>query len=82
MHMTQVEQHIAHKEHRCTWCWQMVLIGDRYKRYRYYENGEAGTVKLHPECYVAMCEASAEEGGYIEWTPGQERPDISKGEFV
>lgn len=32
------------------------------------------TMREHPECYEAMCEAAEEEGGWIEWTPGQERP--------
>ena len=43
-------------------------------RYRWYDSGEAATVKMHPECHKAMHEAAREEGGYIEWTPGQERP--------
>lgn len=74
MHTTEVETHVAHKKHSCGWCCQIILPGDMYKRYRYYDGGDAGTVKLHPECYAAMCEAASEEGGYIEWTPGQDRP--------
>lgn len=74
MHMTEVETHKARKAHRCEWCWQRIDEGTGYKRYRYYNSGEVGTVKMHPECYVAMLEAAREEGGYIEWVPGQERP--------
>ena len=75
MHMTEVETHKARKAHRCEWCWQRIDDGTEYKRYRYY-GGEASTVKMHPECYDAMQEAASEEGGYIEWTPGQERPEV------
>ena len=74
MHMPEVETHKARKAHRCGWCWQRIDDGTEYKRYRYYGGGEASTVKMHPECYDAMQEAAREEGGYIEWTPGMERP--------
>lgn len=30
---------------------------------------------MHPECYDVMQEAAAEEDGWFEWCPGQERPD-------
>lgn len=76
---TEATEHVAQKRHRCTWCWQTIAIGDQYKRYRYFDGGDAGTVKMHPECYGAMQEAAAEEGGFLEWTPGMERPVISKG---
>ena len=74
MHATAPETHKARKAHRCQWCWQRIDEGTEYKRYRYYDSGEASTVKMHPECYDAMQEAAREEGGYIEWTPGMERP--------
>lgn len=72
--MTPTEQHKARKQHRCDWCWQFIVVGETYKRYRYYNGGDAGTVRMHPECYEAMQDAASEEGGFIEWTPGQERP--------
>lgn len=74
MHSTQVETHTAAKPHRCDWCWQRIDAGTAYNRYRCYGGGDASTVKMHPECYGAMQEAAREEGGWIEWTPGQERP--------
>lgn len=43
-------------------------------RYRFYSQGDVGTVKMHPECHHAMLKIAKEEGGWIEWTPGQERP--------
>lgn len=72
-HHTEPTEHKARIPHRCDWCWQVVKSGDQYKRYRYYDGGDAGTVKMHPECHEAMQEAAREEGGVIEWTPGQER---------
>lgn len=73
-HCTEAETHKAKKVHQCEWCWQRIEIGEQYMRYRFFDGGEAGTVKAHPECYDAIQEYAREEGGYIEWTPGQERP--------
>lgn len=76
-YLTEVETHKARKAHRCEWCWQCIEIGSQYKRYRFYNGGDVGTVKAHIECYDAMQDAAYEEGGYIEWTPGQDRPCIA-----
>lgn len=73
-HTTEPTTQHAKKRHRCEWCWQLIEPGDQYKRYRYYDGGDAGTVKMHPECFDAMQKEASEEGGYFEWTPGMERP--------
>lgn len=80
MHMTEVETHKARKAHRCEWCWQRIDEGTEYKRYRYYDGGEAATIKMHPECMEAMQEEAAHWGGDFEWTPGQERPKVDADE--
>ena len=80
MHMTEVETHKARKAHRCEWCWQRIDEGTEYKRYRYYDGGEAATIKMHPECMDAMQEEAAHWGGDFEWTPGQERPKVDADE--
>ena len=64
----------AAKRHRCDWCWQFVEPGELYRRYRLWDGGEASTVKMHTECHDAMQADALAEGGWIEWTPGQERP--------
>jgi len=73
-HITEVKTHMARKAHRCEWCWQRIDDGTEYKRYRYFDGGEAATIKMHPECMDAMQEEAAYWGGDFEWTPGQERP--------
>lgn len=73
-HCTPDETHRARKAHRCDWCWQSINSGETYKRYRCYMDGDASTVRMHPECHGAMLEEARLEGGWIEWTPGQERP--------
>ena len=80
MHMTEVETHKARKAHRCEWCWQRIDEGAEYKRYRYYDGGDAATIKMHPECMEAMQEEAAYWGGDFEWTPGQERPKVGADE--
>lgn len=74
---TETETHVARKRHRCDWCWQFIEPGERYSRYRYFDGGDAGTVKMHTECHEAMQEAAREEGGWFEWSPGQERPEVA-----
>ena len=74
MSQTLTETHRARKRHRCSWCWQFIEPGDMYHKYRWFDGGDASTVKSHPECYEAIEEAVREEGGFYEWTPGQERP--------
>jgi hypothetical protein len=71
---TETTAQKARKRHRCTWCWEFIEPGEQYKRYRYFDGGDAGTVKLHPECHEAMLQDAAEWGPRFEWTPGQERP--------
>ena len=79
-HQTETTTQNARAKYRCTWCWQCIQVGDEYKRYRYFDGGDAGTVKMHPECYEAMLEMAGEEGGQIEWVPGMERPaTLQKG---
>ena len=60
--MSEVETPTAVKQHRCCWCWQMIEAGEQYRRYRYWADGDAGTVKLHAECFKAMQDAAADEG--------------------
>lgn len=76
---TEATQQRSRKPRRCSWCWQFIETGHLYKRYRYYREGDAGTACMHPECFDAMQEAAEAEGGWIEWTPGQERPQPTEG---
>lgn len=78
MNTTETKTHKARKSHKCDWCCHHIESGELYKRYRWFGRDEASTVKMHPECYAAMQEAAVfEESGYIEWTPGQERPTLN-----
>lgn len=74
MTQTVTETHKARKRHRCSWCWEHIEVGATYRRYRWFGHGDASTVRTHPECYQAILDEIASEGGEIEWTPGQERP--------
>lgn len=71
---TETTTHCAIKQHRCTWCWQFIEPGEQYRRYRFFDGGDVGTVKMHPECFDAMQAEVAEWGYGFEWTPCQERP--------
>lgn len=38
----------------CDWCGESIEIGERYARWRYYDQGDASTVRTHPECLAAI----------------------------
>ena len=71
MHCTETETRKARKTHLCMSCGELVNVGDEYKRWRCYDSGDVGTVKMHPECYAAMQDAAQDNGGDIEFTPGE-----------
>ncbi|NKI68895.1 hypothetical protein GN109_05635 [Collimonas pratensis] len=51
----------AKKKHRCSYCGHIIQVGETYKRYRYFDGGDAGTVKIHPECLLAFHELSSHD---------------------
>jgi len=67
-------QRTARKRHRCIWCWQFIEPGSSYVDERSVADGDIQAHKWHPECRAAMLQDAADEGGVIEWIPGQERP--------
>ena len=70
MHCTETETRKARKTHLCMSCGERVNVGDEYKRWRCYDSGDVGTVKMHPECYAAHCKsADGYGGGPWEFTP-------------
>ena len=71
MHCTPLETLKARKSYRCTSCGKVIAVGEKYYRWRSYTDGDAGTNKMHPECY----EMHDAEGGQWEYTPfSYERP--------
>lgn len=68
---TQTE-HIkaAKKKHRCDWCGERINEGTDYYRWRHFDGGDAGTCKIHPECYSAL-QATPHSELIDGWTPGQ-----------
>ena len=53
MYCTETQTLKARKIHVCMSCGEAIQIGDEYKRWRCYDNGDAGTVKMHNECLAA-----------------------------
>lgn len=41
----------AKKEHKCSWCGEKILLGESYKRWRWYDSSDVTTCKLHDECF-------------------------------
>ena len=71
----------SRKLRRCDWCGESVHIGEPYNSYRWREGSDGGTVTIHPECLEAMRRTSREEGGWLEWWPGENVRGKSWGEM-
>jgi hypothetical protein len=51
----------ARKEHRCTWCGQTIIVGEKYVRWASYDGGYCDTNKMHDECHeVAVADGPFE----------------------
>ena len=76
MHCTDPETLTARKTHHCMSCGELVNPGEKYTRWRCYDSGDVGTVKMHPECHAMHSdEARGMGGGPWEFTPfSYERP--------
>lgn len=77
MYCTDPEKLKARKPHRCISCGEPVNPGEQYMRWRCYDGGDAGTMKMHSECYD-MHKADS-DGGPWEFTPyDSPRPKTAK----
>ena len=75
MYCTPTETLKARKPHRCMSCGELVSQGEQYVRWRCYASGDAGTVKMHPECHAAHTDDA--HGGQWEFTPfSHDRPQV------
>lgn len=45
---------VAKKPHRCSWCGDQIDAGEKYTRWRWFDDGDAGTIKMHQECNTAF----------------------------
>jgi hypothetical protein len=60
----------ARKRHRCDWCWEFIVQGQPYRRWRWFDSGDASTVRVHPECDEARIEEHKRDPYFTEWMPG------------
>lgn len=68
---TDPTTHTARRKiHRCSWCDERIVIGEIYKRYRSFDCRDVYTNKMHQECYDDMQDQTSENGGWIEFSPG------------
>ncbi len=57
----------ARKRHECTWCAEMIEVGESYVWWSYFDDNGASRVKLHPECDEALNESQVNE-----WDEGEQ----------
>jgi hypothetical protein len=60
----------SRKTRTCTWCGDLIEIGQPYQSYQWVEGRDAGTVVLHPECGDAMDAAGKVDPHFVGWCPG------------
>lgn len=68
MYCTDPETPVARKLHRCDSCGEVIVVGEKYIRWRCYDVKNASTIKMHSECYAMHC-TDAEGSGYWEFIP-------------
>ena len=75
MYSTPPETRTARKQHRCTYCAELIEVGAQYLRWMSVDDGKAMANKMHPECISFL---ENEHGyGYFEYDLyGGERPQI------
>lgn len=76
MYCTELERPIARRMHVCMSCGEQINPGEEYRRWRCYDGGDAGTVKMHPECHdMHVSDAEGLGVGPWEFSPfSHERP--------
>ena len=52
----------ARKQHQCTWCYEPILIGEKYARERGICDGDPQVTKMHAECAAAASKFFTEYG--------------------
>ena len=65
MYCSPVESPVAIKPHKCHSCGEDIAQGERYKRWRCFDDGSVSSVKMHAECLQMHCDDSG--GGYWEF---------------
>ena len=63
----------ARKDHVCSSCGEKIPVGELYRRWRSYCYGDAGTNRMHEECYEMHTDDAG--SGTWEYAPySYERP--------
>jgi hypothetical protein len=60
---------VARKQHRCIWCGEPILRGEKYRHERSVYNGEMQDHKWHLECDADFAEGLKYDPGNCEFTP-------------
>lgn len=64
--VTITTEHVARrKQGACSICGTTIDLGQKYQRWRYFDQGDASTVTVHPDCWDLM-----QEHDIREWTVG------------
>lgn len=61
----------SRKRRQCSWCAEMIEVGDPYEAYSFRDGCDFGRVQMHPECLAAARDVANSEGCYFEWSIGE-----------
>jgi hypothetical protein len=66
---------VARKAHRCIWCGESILVGEKYRNERSVFEGEMQHHHWHMECSEACAQENRDEGCSYEFSRwDNERP--------
>jgi len=78
MFCTDVETVTAKKKHACTWCAQEISAGEKYLKWKSFEDSWF-TNKMHHECKAALQEEISRYGDREYYPYENERPALGEG---
>lgn len=73
---------VARKPHLCSICGETIRPGTTYRRWRWFDAGDATTIKVHPDCIAFFDEHDIHEwtqsNTFIEQLTGWMEPDEAR----
>lgn len=65
----------ARARHQCIWCFEPIVVGEKYLDQRVVLGDGVNTQRWHPECAAACTETASANGGWFDFSPGDfDRP--------
>jgi len=75
-HEFSTTKHKARKQHRCIWCGEAIVIGEKYVLHKIKFDGVFQSNKYHAECWGSMlCSDFDPDVGYAAFSMKRGKPE-------